>query len=144
MQDGAGRPCAVVVALASVSVGKSVCNPEIPPLGGQPKEACVMMRRLSKWAGVMLAMFLVLGLPFVAAAAGKFTVEFNPDGTISRVFSSDVTSAPGRTPVTPKQSLGALSSHLAGKSVNNITSVTIVTTADDPCIIDSNGRVWCW
>lgn len=101
-----------------------------------------MMQRLSKWAGVVLAISLVLGLPFVAAAAGKFTVEFNADGTISQVFSSDVTTTQGRK-VERKPSLADLTSHLAGKKVNRLIGVTIVTTEGDPCI-SSVGQLWCW
>jgi hypothetical protein len=130
-------------------VGKSWYNPNIPPLGGQPKEACVMMRRLSKWAGVLLAMSLVLGLPFVAsvqtAGAGQFTVEFNADGSINRVFSAGITSLAGKEPVQPDpNNVDGLRSRLHGKTVNNVTSVTIVTTEDDDPCINQGGKYYCW
>lgn len=102
-----------------------------------------MTQRSSKWAGVLLAMSLVLGLPFVVEAAGQFTVEFNADGTISRVFQGGITSPPGEVVHPRPESEGFMANHLAGKSVSKITSVTIATTADDPCI-SSGGRDWCW
>lgn len=108
-----------------------------------------MMRRLSKWAGVLFVVSLVLGLPFVASvqtagAAGQFTVEFNADGTVNQVYGVGIVSLAGNTPVQPDPNkLGGLSSHLQGKLVNNITSVTIVTTLGDPCII-SGGDLYCW
>lgn len=103
-----------------------------------------MMRRLSKWAGILLAMSLVLGLPFVAATAGQFTVEFNADGTINRVFGGSVESPRPEIHPDPGNMKGVIT-HLRGKSLDNITTVSIVTTADqDPCIIDSSGRGWCW
>ena len=109
----------------------------------------MMMRRLSKWAGVMLVMSLVLGLPFVTsvqtAGAGQFTVEFNADGTINRVFRAGITLPAGNEVQPRSDRLSGLISHLRGKTVNNITSVTIATTEDDdPCIIDGAGRLWCW
>lgn len=102
-----------------------------------------MTQKLSKWAGVMLAISLVLGLPFVAAAVGPFTVEFNADGTISQVVQGGITSPPGEVVRPHPESEGTMANHLAGKSVNKITSVTVVTTVDDPCII-SGGKAWCW
>lgn len=106
-----------------------------------------MMRRLSKWAGVLLAMSLVLGLPFVAsvqtAGAGQFTVEFNADGSINRVFSAGITSLAGNEVQPRPDKLSGLS-HLYGKTVNNVTSVTIVTTADDDPCINQGGNYYCW
>lgn len=102
-----------------------------------------MMRRLRKWASVLVALSLVIGLPFVAAAAGQFTVEFNADGTINRVFSAGITSLAGNEVRPSPESEGSMANRLAGKSVSKITSVTIVTTADDPCI-SSGGQLWCW
>lgn len=102
-----------------------------------------MVRNVSKWAGVLFALSLVIGLPFVAEAAGQFTVEFNADGTISRVFQGGITLPPGAMVQSHPESEGTMANHLAGKSVNKITSVTIVTTVDDPCI-SQLGKVWCW
>lgn len=102
-----------------------------------------MMQRVSKLAGIMLVISLVLVLPFAAEAGGQFTVEFNADGTVSRVFQGSITSLLGDE-VTPRpESEGAVAHHMRGKWVNNVTSVTIVTSADDPCII-SAGKAWCW
>lgn len=107
-----------------------------------------MMRRLSKRAGVLLAMSLVLGLPFVAsvqtAGAGQFTVEFNADGSINRVFSAGITSLAGNEVQPRPDKLSSLISHMYGKTVNNVTSVTIVTTADDDPCITQYGNMYCW
>lgn len=85
-----------------------------------------------------------------------FTIEFDDNGLITRVFSGGLTSAEG-VEVTPEvyptntrteQPKGviarAVANRLSGKAVKNITSVSILTTEDhDPCISQA-GKDWCW
>ena len=85
-----------------------------------------------------------------------FTVEFDDNGTITRVFGAGVTKGSEPSPEihphsesTPRTSPPGvippgLIAKLAGKSVSNITSVTILTTEDhDPCI-SQYGKDYCW
>lgn len=76
-----------------------------------------------------------------------FTVVFNDDGTIDQVFKVGITGPANQAVspenVAPKAMPNTISSHLHGKSVRNITSVTIVQSNPYLCIMQL-GELRCW
>lgn len=81
-----------------------------------------------------------------------FTVVFNDEGTIDKVFKVGLT-GPASQEVTPHTHTTegmrgviapTVSKRLIGKAVKNVTSVSILTTEDhDPCISQGNYD-YCW
>ncbi len=75
-----------------------------------------------------------------------FTVLFNDDGTINQVFPVSITPPPSSPPAShedPPDMPSTISRHLHGKSVKNITSVTIVQSNPYTCIMQA-GQLYCW
>jgi hypothetical protein len=75
-----------------------------------------------------------------------FTVVFNDDGTINQVHKVGITPPPSSPPAShedPSDMPGTISRHLQGKSVKNITGVTIVQSNPYTCIMQG-GRLWCF
>lgn len=65
-----------------------------------------------------------------------FTVEFNDEGTITRVFKGPATSL--GDPVQPGPPL------TTGRPVRDVTSVTIVTTSNPTTCINQGGVWYCF
>lgn len=85
-----------------------------------------------------------------------FTVEFNNDGTINQVFKGGVGKGSGTLSVIqphddgmaamnmPGQIPQSMIANLRGKSVSNITSVTILTTENPTVCIVQGGKLYCF